>query len=290
MLGTKWFVIVLIILLLLLFVSISPAAAQKDALTKSLNAGEASIWYLHHSGWAVKTQHHFLIFDYIEESSRPEQATLDEGWIDPREFKGQDVFVFVSHSHGDHFDQTILDWEKEHDRITYIFGWDNQGGARRISVDKPRAEWKLSGMEIFTIGHDFDGIPEAAFLIKVDGLVLFHSGDHGSVGASINPVFKDNIDYLAQRTKKVDIAFISQFGSRAREAINVGDLYTINTLKPNTTFPMHAGGGEDRYKKFAAAAAKKKAPTQVVCAEARGDLFFYGNGVIAKVIKGEHDE
>ncbi len=145
-------------------------------------------------------------------------------------------------------------------------------------------------MEIFTIHHDFDNIPEAAFLVKVDGLVIYHSGDHGSTGGVINPVFKDNIDFLSQQTKKVDIAFISQFGSRSGEAVNQGDLYTMNTLKPIITFPMHRGGGEERYEDFAREAQQNNVPTQVKCATIRGDRFFYGNGVIAELIKGEYDE
>jgi hypothetical protein len=47
---------------------------------------------------------------------------------------------------------------------------------------------------------------------------------------------------------------------------------------------------EESYKKFADEAEKKKAQTKVMCAEARGDQFFYGNGVIADLIKGEYDE
>ena len=288
-LNAKMIVIVLIVLLLL-FVFISPMSGQSASLEKSLNAGEALIWYLHHSGWAVKTQAHFLIFDYIEKGSKPEDAALAKGWIDTQELKEEQVFVFISHDHGDHFDPRILDLEKTHAHITYIFGWGAKHSPKCVTLDQPRSRITLGDMEIFTINHAFDNIPEAAFLVKVDGLVIFHSGDHGSTGPVINPIFKNNIDYLAQKSQNVDIAFISQFGSRSREEINVGDLYTINTMRPIATFPMHRGGGEDSYKKFAEEAQKKMAQTQVMCSEARGDGFFYGNGVIAKLIEGERDE
>ena len=288
-LNAKMIVIVLIVLLLLL-VFISPMSAQSDSLEKSLKSGEALIWYLNHSGWAVKTQSHFLIFDYIEQGSKPADAALANGWIDPHELKDEQIFVFISHEHADHFDPRILDFEKTHSHITYIFGWDAKNNPKYVILDQPRAQITLGDMELFTINHAFDNIPEAAFLVRVDGLVIFHSGDHGSTGAVINPVFKDNIDYLAQKTQSVDVAFISQFGSRSREEVNIGDLYTINTLRPTITFPMHRGGGEDSYKNFADEAQKKKARTKVMCAEARGDRFFYGNGVIAKLIEGERDE
>ena len=38
--------------------------AAKNWLNEPLAAGQAVVWYLGHSGWAVKTQNHLLIFDY----------------------------------------------------------------------------------------------------------------------------------------------------------------------------------------------------------------------------------
>lgn len=63
-----------------------------------------------------------------------------------------------------------------------------------------------------------------------------------------------------------------------------------DSINRKVSFPANAGGGEDLHKRFAAAAAMQRVPTQVVCAEVRGDLFYYYNGVIAKAIKGEHHE
>ncbi len=56
---------------ILILVAASLLYAQENScpnnlLSKSLKKGDASIWYLFHSGWAIKTQNHFLIFDYYE--------------------------------------------------------------------------------------------------------------------------------------------------------------------------------------------------------------------------------
>ena len=88
----------------------------------------------------------------------------------------------------------------------------------------------------------------------------------------------------------MDIAFISQFGSRSGEAVNQGDLYTMNTFGRRLPFPCTEVGERTVIKILLEEAQQKNVPTQVKCAEARGDRFFYGNGVIAKSIKGEHDE
>jgi L-ascorbate metabolism protein UlaG (beta-lactamase superfamily) len=252
-------------------------------LYRDLPEGEALIWYLGHSGWAIKTQNHLLIFDYVwvpRSADIPENPSLADGYIDPEEIKDLDVFVFVSHGHGDHFDPAIFEWEKSVKNIQYIFGWEADTNPRCHYLTEPRTKRTIEGIEIFNINHAFDGIPEGAFLVKTDGLAIFHSGDHGSTGEKLDPLFKANIDYLSHQGNQIDMAFISQFGSRTGGEVNNGDLYTIAKLGPKVTFPMHQGGGERFYKKFAQEAKQKGAQTQVVCAKKQGDRFFYQQGKI----------
>ena len=252
-------------------------------LKEALNDGEAYIWYLGHAGWAVKTKNHLFIFDYVwvpRSSAIPENPSLSDGYIDPVEIKDCSVFVFVSHSHGDHFDPAIFGWERFVENIWYIFGWKADKNPRYHYLTEPKKMTQIDGVEIFNINHAFDGIPEGAFLVKKDGLVIFHSGDHGCTEDNLNPLFKTNIDYLAQQEDRIDIAFISQFGRRGGGEVNRGDLYTIEKLRPKITFPMHQGGGERFYKKFAQEAQQKGAKTEVVCAERQGDRFFYRRGKI----------
>ena len=248
-----------------------------------LDEGEAIVWYLGHAGWAVKTKNHLLIFDYISTSrvgNTPENPSLANGYVDPAEIIDCSVFVFVSHGHGDHFDSVIYEWEKSVKNIRYFFGWEADQSPQFHYLTEPKGKNTIAGFEIFNINHEFDGIPEGAFLVKGDGLVLYHSGDHGSTGEELNPLFRENIDYLAQHAKQIDLAFVSQFGSRAGGEVNNGDLYTIEKLEPKVTFPMHQGGGERFYKKFAEEARQKGAKTKVICAEKRGDRFFYQKGKI----------
>jgi L-ascorbate metabolism protein UlaG (beta-lactamase superfamily) len=252
-------------------------------LKSDLNEGEALIWYLGHAGWAVKTKNHMLIFDYVSvfrSGKVPENPSLAGGYINPSEIKDCSVFVFVSHRHGDHFDPVIFEWEKSVKNIRYIFGWEEGKNPRYHYLTEPRTKRTIDGIEIFNINHAFDGIPEAAFLVRGDGLIIFHSGDHGSTGEEIDPLFKANIDYLAQQENQIDLAFISQFGNRTGGNVNNGDLYTMERLGPKVTFPMHQGGGERFYKKFAQGAQRKGARTQVICAKKQGDRFFYKLGKI----------
>ena len=98
-------------------------ASISDLLQRDLERNEAIVWYLHHSGWAARTKDHFLIFDYHKGDRRADRS-LVEGYINPTELRDQTVYVFVSHSHRDHYNPRILKWEKEIEDITYVFGWE----------------------------------------------------------------------------------------------------------------------------------------------------------------------
>jgi L-ascorbate metabolism protein UlaG (beta-lactamase superfamily) len=241
----------------------------KTLLSKELKKGEAIIWYLFHSGWAVKTQNHFLIFDYWEKGEKPQQPSLSSGFINPDEISNHKIYVFVSHAHSDHFDPIILDWEKSVANIKYIFGWKATENISHIHFGTKREVRVIDDLKVANIHHTFDKIPESAFLVLVDGLAIYHAGDHGHSKGRLNPEFKENIDYLAKVEKNIDFIFTPTFG---------GEFYSIEKLSPKAVFPMHDGGYEHQYKKFALKAANLK--TKICPAAKRGDYFIYSKGSI----------
>ena len=264
-------------------------AGDNDLLNRDLAEGEAIIHYLCHCGWAVRTSGHLLIFDYWEEcrtSALPpkEERTLANGYIDPSEIAGLKVVVFSSHGHRDHYDPAILEWESSIDDINYIFGWKEGSNPKHHYVDRPRKTFELDGLKVYTINHESDGIPESAFLVEVDGLTIYHSGDHTNWRDELSPYFVDNIEYLAGKTDGVDFAFLSTFGNSSKpERIAEGDLLTIDLLQLKAFFPQHDGGREHLLEGYAADAAAKGAKTQIVCVEKRGDAFHYSNGKISPI-------
>jgi L-ascorbate metabolism protein UlaG (beta-lactamase superfamily) len=267
----------LLLSLVISFLTIGGAGAQESALARPLGVGEAEIWYLGHSGWAVRTQHHFLIFDYWEVMKTmppgatftpPTDASLATGYIVPAEIADQNVTVFVSHAHGDHFDPVVLTWKESIAHIRYVFGWDVEGPPDVFRVDEPRKRFVADGVRIFTISHDIDGIPEAAFLVQTDGVTLYHSGDHGS-SASTAERFAANIDYFAGIAHDIDIAFTVTWG---------GTDYVVDKLSPKVVFPQHEGGAEDRLRRWAEQGAGARLRARVLVPERRGERFLYAGG------------
>lgn len=239
-----------------------------------LKAGEAVVWYLGHSGWAVKTKNHFLVFDYYEKTDRPDDPRLVNGRINPTEIYDQNVYVFVTHRHADHFDKTILEWRHSVPSIKFIFGWEAlddpdyhyMGPKKRLSLDR---------MEIECVHSPEAGEIEGNFLVKVDGIVIYHSGDY-SRG---HDVFKKDMQDLAQTAKDIDLFFMLA----GNPMDNAGALYALQTVKPKFMFPMHAGGNEHVYKEFADFVGGKKIKTEIICAENRGDRFKYSQGRIKRM-------
>jgi L-ascorbate metabolism protein UlaG (beta-lactamase superfamily) len=215
------------------------------------------VWSLGHCGFAVKTRSRLLIFDYFSRGGqRPAKPSLANGFVDPEEIKDQDVTVFVSHSHGDHFDPVILGWRPVVKNIRYVFGWNARKGERTMDMSVPRSTASLDGLKIFTVNGEHNDVPETAYLVKVDGLSIYHAGDY------IGPIdgFKADMDYLRGQAGRVDMAFVSQF-EQAEE------------IAPAVVFPMHVNNREYMHAGFARTAAEKKLPSRVLCPENKGDRF-----------------
>ena len=252
-------------------------------LAQELDDGEALIWYLGHCGWAVRTRTRLLIFDYWEQGAIDGEVSLATGRINPSEIHELDVYVFISHDHGDHYDPTVLEWARSIPNITYVFGWDAGLDPSYVYMSGERARRTFGGMQVSTVNHSFDRIPEVAYLVKVDGLVIYHSGDHASTTEVPNQTFSGNIDYFAGMQDRVDLAFVSTFGRRGGVVVNNGDLYTIERFRPHVVFPMHHGGGEDINQRFADEVVGSVDPTSVMVARRLGDSFSYSDGHARRV-------
>ncbi|MDH5744262.1 MAG: ankyrin repeat domain-containing protein [Candidatus Aminicenantes bacterium] len=249
-------------------------------LKKKLKAGEATIWYLGNSGWAIKTKSKLLIFDYQLFGPQPDEPLLANGHINPEEIKEQDVYVFVTHEHGDHFTPVIFDWKKSIDGIEYILGFAPEKASEAL-VLLPREKKMIDDMEVSTIASTDAGV---GFLVKVDGLTIFHAGDHACKQKDLKGPYTDEIDYLADKSNGVDLAFlpITGCGFRDPEAVKSGIFYALEKLKPDVMFPMHVLGFEYLYKEFANDTENETAKTEFACAENKGDYFLYTKEKIKK--------
>ncbi len=245
-------------------------------LKKKLKSGEAILWYLGHSGVAVKTRKHLLIFDYWNYGQHPDQPYLANGHINTDEIKDQHVYVFVTHNHIDHHDSIIYYWEQSVPNITYIFGWSDSANAEHIRIG-PRETRKIGELEIRAIQSPEAEETGGNFIVSVDGLTLYHQGGY-SHDTTQYGLFKKDIKYLSEIAKNADILFL-RIGNNWQ---NEEALLTIEAVQPKVVFPFHARERESVYRDFAEQAAESNVKTRIIAAENRGDRFIYVKGSIKK--------
>ena len=208
----------------------------------------AKITHLFHSGYAVETAEHFLIFDYYQPLAT-KGAGIAEGIITKDYLKNKkNVIVFVSHNHTDHFDPAILEWGKNDPTITYILSSDVLANTKQLNshIISAYEEISVKQVTIKTFGSTDEGI---SFLLKVDGLTIFHAGDLNwwhwtgeslAEQATAESAFKAEMVKLSEQAINIDIAFFP-IDRRMEEFYSLGAEYFADKFKPKLLVPMHFG-------------------------------------------------
>ncbi len=222
--------------------STAVSIAERPPLSSNWSQGETVIHYLNHSGFAIETANHLLIFDYYHFYPAPDEPSMLNGRINTEELKGKKVVVFASHEHGDHYDTTIWRWGTENSGIRYIMGF-KPDVRHRYEYGDPHSELKFDGVTINPIRSTDSG---EGFLVEADGIVIYHPGDLINKESGLAADFKGEIDYLAGLKKSVDIAFfpVNGCGFPDEGIVKTGNIYIIETLDPRLCIAMHAGDKE----------------------------------------------
>ena len=125
------------------------------------------------------------------------------------------------------------------------------------------------------------------FYIEVDGVTIFHPGDHTNISRDMCPNYTGDVKFLADMSNHTDIAFFPVTGCRFRDkvALNMGTDFALETMKPILALPMHGSGNEYEYKRVAEDFNKKSEKEIFKYPLNRGDRFFYkkSNSSLAKV-------
>jgi L-ascorbate metabolism protein UlaG (beta-lactamase superfamily) len=251
----------------------------------SVHGGDqATVWYLRHAGWAVRLDDALLVFDY-QESMGMEDVTdttprnRENGFIDPQEISDLDVFVFVTHAHGDHYDPVIFEWQGEIESLTYFIGWDEQPEShceRFVETDAAchtmeglRATAEVDGLEVYTIDSHHNDIPEVAYLVRYGDWIVYHNGDY----------MADHVDdyaYLKTISDRIDVAFVAGYPDRRwphlARAVHLAREFDVPVM-----FPMHVRDRE-MCERFVAEVAAEGVTAEVTCPTTRGQRFEVARG------------
>ena len=247
-----------------------------ELLKEPINEKEASVWFLGHSGWAIKTKNHFMIFDYNinPREVAPADSSLASGYIVPNELRNENVTAFCSHRHGDHYSKDIFNWKETIPAINYVFCFNPSDAKGDYTYIPIHEEKTMEGIKVSTIrSTDQDG----GFLVEVDGLVILHPGDLANGADDLMKAFTDEIDLLAGKGLKIDMAFAAIRGCSIGQPAQVkkGVDYMIGKLHPALFIPMHSGSTTETYKRFADEVVADTPGQKVKAVVNKGDHFMY---------------
>jgi len=208
------------------------------------------IKYLYNSGFTIETKKHFLVFDYFRDS-------LKDNIQD--QLKGKkNIIVFSSHSHQDHYNPEIFEWKKHIPDIKYVLSSDIKLDFKEsyINFMSPYEEIKLDDVYIKAFGSTDLGI---SFLVKVEGITLFHAGDLNwwswydeSIDENKHAeiIFKEELEVIKINYEgSIDLAFFP-VDPRLKERYPLGPEYFIKEIKPKYLIPMHFGDNYKYIEKF----------------------------------------
>lgn len=190
-----------------------------------------TVEHIYHSGFTVETENSFLVFDYYK------------GDIS---LKDKKTIIFASHSHGDHFNPTILKWKDALKDVKYVFSSDIdvKNEDNLIYKMEPNEDLELDEIKIKTFGSTDMGV---SFLVSVDNINIFHAGDLNwwyweedtdEEKLEMEKAFKEEISKI--KDFLIDIAFFP-VDPRLESAFSLGGEFFINEVNPKYFIPMHFG-------------------------------------------------
>lgn len=207
------------------------------------------VYFLAHSGFAVKTKNHFLIFDYYKTRSKFMRKGLPSGILPIKELKKQkNITVFVSHSHYDHYNPAIFKWEEELNNVQYVLSDDVPVHQNALMVTKNET-YHLDDMTIQTFRSTDKGV---AFLVQVDGLNIFHAGDLNNWAWAkqdhtwllyMKVTYEKQIKKVAQYP--IDLAFVP-VDSKLKQNMLLGIEFFMQQVSVKYVIPMHTRLGNTK--------------------------------------------
>jgi ankyrin repeat protein/L-ascorbate metabolism protein UlaG (beta-lactamase superfamily) len=258
-----------------------------DLLAQEVAFGEAQMWFLGHSGWAIKTQNHFLVFDYFCNTweRKPDDSCLASGCIIPEQIKDMNVTVFSTHAHGDHYDERIFTWEESIPDIEYVLCWNQPVEGHEYTLIPVHEEAEVDDMKVY-VHHSTD--LGGGYIVEVDGLTIWHMGDHANGEDELMAEYTDEIDIIKEKGYDVDIMFggITGCSLGEPEQVKQGMYYAINEIQPELFIPMHNGSHSFRYKTWVETAKADGIEAEMKYVSHKGDRLFYkksGEGQITKL-------
>lgn len=195
------------------------------------------ITYIYHSGVMVEMKDKVLLFDY---------------WKGEFAFPyDKQRYVFISHSHHDHYDPAVLDMGA----IVIADASIPNNGKNIMHTVNPGDVLKLDGLTIYVYGSTDEGV---SFLVEADGKRIFHAGDlnywHWRDESTFDEIKEAKEKFDAEIKKipvsRLDLAMFP-VDARLGNGFYEGAMIYIEKYKPEYFLPIHFTSQIGRVDEFA---------------------------------------
>ena len=211
-----------------------------------------TVTYYHHSGFSVASGDVLLVFDYWrgKKVRLPEELGVTPDFL----ARFNEVIVFISHEHEDHFDEIVYSWE-QYAPVTYVISDTLPAGAKGRRMQKGDEITLSDRVQVKAYGSTDAGI---SFLVTLDGMTFFHAGDlnfwHWREVSNARQIQEADEDFRSEMADlqgvEMDVAFFP-VDPRLGMLFDAGANYFMLTAKPRLLLPMHFWGRTDVMAEYA---------------------------------------
>lgn len=191
------------------------------------------VTFILHSSYFVELDSCCLLFDYYEGDIPATDKPL---------------YVFASHSHGDHFSPSVFELATPGREVHYLLSDDIfKSRVPEELVDQtvfvsPRSLYQVGNLRVATLESTDMGV---AFLVECEGRMIYHAGDLNcwvwdGAPRMQNDMMKARYQQELQLLsgKKIDVAFVP-LDPRQEENFDLGMKYFFEATGAVHVFPMH---------------------------------------------------
>lgn len=226
-----------------------------------------SVTYIHHDCFVIRSNEWAMVFDYwVDPMSEIDSEPRFLNHLDAE----KPLYVFVSHSHKDHFNKNIFNWASRFRHIHYLVSHETAKRCRymisptsvykgtKIDADKLTGfkvgdEWEDGRISVRAYGSTDIGV---SWLIEVGGRRIYHAGDFnfwgwkdestpGEVKDAYNR-FKKILDLIREDMNGNSLDFVFfPVDSRIGSGYFEGAKEFVRALVCHIFFPMHFGLGDE---------------------------------------------
>ncbi len=215
------------------------------------------VTYIYHSCYLLEFDRFSLLFDFYEDVRRDDGSL----WVsDYLINKAEDLYVFSTHSHKDHFNPQIFEWNDKKTNIKYILSKEVANvhalSNNNIVLLDILETFKDNNIEVRAYGSTDTG---GSFCVGIEGRKYFHAGDLNNWhwneevskmdAAGFENSFLCELELLAENTNQVYLAMFP-IDPRLGTDYMKGAQQFVSRVSVDYFLPMHFGDNYDKANAF----------------------------------------